>query len=170
MNASKKTSSAGQRRGGARVSARGTRRAADVRLGVLEGWIGFHLRMAQGASFRAFAGCSGGPQLKPGRFAALLLIRYNPGITQSALGRAMARDKSSVTPLLQDLQRLGYVTRRQSEADRRNVHLTLTPDGRRALGVLIAHARNHERRLERIVGKRKLWLIGLLRNIADMEM
>ena len=170
MNAGKKTSSAGKMRGGARVSVRGDPGAADVRLGVLEDWIGFHLRMAQGASFRAFAGCSGRRQVKPGRFAALLLIKYNPGITQSALGRAMARDKSSVTPLLQDLQRLGYITREQSQSDRRNVHLTLTPAGRQALGVLLAHARRHERRLEEIVGRRKTLLIGLLREIADMGM
>lgn len=69
---------------------------------LIENLVGFHLRLAQDASFRAFASHSGEPHLKPGRFAAMMVIRNNPGITQIALGRAIARDKSSITPLLQE--------------------------------------------------------------------
>ena len=90
----------------------------DVRLGALADFIGFHLLLAQDASFRAFARHAGQTHLKPGRFAAMMVIHNNPGITQAALGRAIARDKSTVTPLVQELHRHGLVRRapRQSTA------------------------------------------------------
>jgi DNA-binding MarR family transcriptional regulator len=138
-----------------------------VRLGVLADWIGFHLRLAQDASFRAFAKHSGQPHLKPGRFAAMMVIHNNPGITQSALGRSISRDKSTVTPLIQDLQRHGLVRRRPSETDRRSMTLELTRSGEAMLAKLLLHARAHDRQLDAIVGRRKAELIALLKKIVD---
>jgi DNA-binding MarR family transcriptional regulator len=154
----------------ARRTARGAAlpaRNGQVRLGVLGDWIGFHLRLAQDASFRAFAKHTGQPHMKPGRFAAMMVIHNNPGITQGALGRAIARDKSTVTPLVQELHRHGLVRRSPSTADRRSITLTLTRAGEAMLADLRAHARAHDRRLDGIVGKRKTALIVLLRKITD---
>jgi DNA-binding MarR family transcriptional regulator len=152
-----------------RIARNGGRPAAgngDIRLGVLADFIGFHLLLAQNASFRAFARHSGQADLKPGRFGALMVIHNNPGITQVALGRAIARDKSTVTPLVQELDRLGFIRRSPSAVDRRSVTLTLTRAGEAALRTLLAHARAHDRRLDAIVGKRKATLLVLLRKIA----
>jgi DNA-binding MarR family transcriptional regulator len=142
-------------------------RSDDVRLGALGDWIAFHLRLAQDASFRAFAKHSGQPHLRPGRFAAMMVIHNNPGLTQTALGRAISRDKSTVTPLVQELRRHGLVRRRPSTVDRRSVTLTLTRAGEATLADLLVHARAHDRRLDALVGKRKAALIALLRKITD---
>ena len=139
-----------------------------VRLGVLDGFIGFHLRLAQDASFRAFARQVGQRDLEPGRFAALMVIHNNPGITLGALGRAIARDKSTITPLIQDLQRRGLIERRPSKTDRRSATATLTADGEAMLRDLFVHARDHDRKLDDIVGNRKPELIRLLRRIAEL--
>src|SRR5215468_8529991 len=143
------------------------RRNGDVRLGLLGDWIGFHLRLAQDASFRAFAKHSGQPHLKPGRFAAMMVIHNNPGISQVALGRAISRDKSTVTPLVQELHRRGFVHRSPSSDDRRSMTLTLTRAGEAALADLRIHARAHDRRLDLIVGRHKATLLRLLRKIAS---
>src|SRR5215472_8320430 len=95
-------------------------RDAEVRLGPLRAFVAFHLRLAQDASFRSFAKHTGRRNLKPGRFAAMMVIHNNPGISQVALGRAISRDKSTVTPLIQELQRRGLVSRRRSASDRRS--------------------------------------------------
>jgi len=142
-------------------------RGERVRLGVLEGFLGFHLRLAQDASFRAFARHVGQRGLRPGRFATMMVIHDNPGITPSALGRAIGRDKSTVTPLVQDLHRHGLIRRRPSPKDRRSVGLTLSPAGEEALRELFAHAQEHDRRLDDIVGDRKPELLRLLRDIAE---
>lgn len=136
-------------------------------LGALSHFIGFNLRLAQDASFRAFAGKAGEAHLRPGRFAAMMVIHNNPGITQMELGRAIARDKSSVTPLIQELQRQGYILRRVSATDRRSVSLRLSRKGERAVAALLVHAMDHDRRLDAIVGPRKAEFLALLKKIAD---
>jgi DNA-binding MarR family transcriptional regulator len=142
-------------------------RNGDVRLGPLDNLVGFHLRLAQDASFRAFAKHTGEPHLKPGRFAAMVVIHNNPGITQIELSRAIARDKSSVTPLVQELHRHGLVARQPSPGDKRSIALRLTKAGEATLENLLVHAMDHDRRLDEIVGDRKAELIELLKKITD---
>lgn len=141
--------------------------ADAVRIGELDGFIGYNLRMAQGASFRAFARSVGSRGLRAGHFAALRLIHDNVGISQTALGRAIARDKSTVTPLIQDMERRGLIKRERSAIDRRSVTLRLTAAGTRMLDELMAHALEHDRKLDAIVGKSKPRFLALLRKIVD---
>jgi DNA-binding MarR family transcriptional regulator len=138
----------------------------EISLGVLTDVVGFNLRMAQDASFRVFARHTGEEHLKPGRFAALMVIHNNPGLTQMDLGRAIGRDKSSVTPLIQELQRHGLVERRPSKTDRRSITLKLTRAGEKATRTLLGHAMEHDRKLDAIVGPRKAEFIALLKKIA----
>jgi DNA-binding MarR family transcriptional regulator len=138
----------------------------DVSLGPLETFIAFNLRLAQDASFQVFAQHSGAPHLRPGRFASLMVISQNPGLTQAELGRAIARDKSTVTPLVQSLQRDGLVERRPSTTDRRSVTLWLTEAGETVTRSLIEHAREHDRKLDAIVGAKKPELLRLLKKIV----
>jgi len=137
-----------------------------IRLGPLENLIGFNLRLAQDASFQTYAQHVGKPHLKPGRFAAMMLIHQNPGLTQMDLSRAIARDKSSVTPLVQALQHEGLITRTPSETDRRRVTLRLTQAGEEVLKTLLARAEEHDRKLDAIVGDRKAELLELLKDIV----
>ena len=143
-----------------------TGHTGEIRLGPLENFIGFNLRLAQDASFQTYAQHVGKPHLKPGRFAALMLIHQNPGLTQMELSRAIGRDKSSVTPLVQALQREGLITRRASDTDRRRVTLRLTESGENVLKTLLEHAEEHDRKLDAIVGDRKAELLELLKQIA----
>ncbi len=138
----------------------------EARLGPLDGLIPFHLRQAQNASFRAFARRVGRSDLQPGRYATMMLIRLNPGITQKALSRATGRDTSSLTPVLRDLALRGLIERRQIPTDRRSFTLTLTPEGERALEEMARHAQAHDCQVDAIVGDRKQELLALLRRIT----
>ena len=141
--------------------------AEDLRLGPLEDLIGFHLRLAQSASFHAFARRLGRVDVSPGWFAVLALIGENPGITQTALSRADTRDKSSLTPILDDLDRRGLITRERLPSNKRSYSLNLTRAGVRLRDELMEHARAHERELDQVVGPgRKADLIGTLRGIT----
>jgi len=136
-------------------------------LGPLNNFIGFHLRVAQEASFRAFAARVGDPNLKPRRFAILTLIHENPGLTQTALGRASGRDKSTLTPALDDLVKRGLVRRERMVNDRRSHTLHLTEAGEALLAELTARAAEHDDELDRIVGpEEKAAFIRTLRRIA----
>jgi DNA-binding MarR family transcriptional regulator len=139
-----------------------------VRLGPLENFIGFHLRLAQEASFRAFARRVGDRRLRPSRFAIMALIAENPGITQTALSQASARDKSTLTTALDDLVARGLVLRDRAADDRRSYALTLTARGRQVLARLMTHAAAHDRHLDGLVDPAgKVALLHLLRRIIQ---
>jgi DNA-binding MarR family transcriptional regulator len=145
-------------------------RGEAVDYGPLADWVGFNLRMAQAAAFQAFSRLANEIGTRPGRFATLMLIGRNPGISQTALSRANGRDKSSLTPVLNDLERRGLVRRARTRADQRAYRLSLTPAGRRLLAELTSCARTHERTLDRIIGTKgqKDFVRVLKRIIAEL--
>jgi len=152
-------------RKGARKTAKGT--AEPVKFGPLAQWIGFNLRMAQESTFQAFSHLSKEIGENPGRFAALTIIGSNPGISQTTLSRASGRDKSSMTPALEDLVRRGLVARRRTDHDRRTYRLSLTAEGERTLAGLNKCAQKHERNLDRIIGPRdRRRFLQILKKIA----
>jgi DNA-binding MarR family transcriptional regulator len=138
---------------------------ADVDFGPLATWVGFHLRLAQNASFQAFAREASGIDLRPGRFATLMLIGRNPGISQTALSRANGRDKSSLTPVLNDLVRRKLIRRVRPKDDRRSYRLMLTPAGQELLAKLTECAARHERHLEEVIGSDRPRLLQVLKRL-----
>ena len=139
--------------------------AEQAGLGKLDNYIGFHLRLAQNASFKAFKKKTGEDNLRPGWFAVLSLIHDNPGITPMALSRASGRDKSTLTPVLRDLDKRHFIARQPTANDRRSYSLFLTPAGQAKLARLAGHAADHDKVLDDIVGENKADLIDLLRRI-----
>jgi DNA-binding MarR family transcriptional regulator len=100
-----------------------------------------------------------------------MLIGRNPGISQTALSRANARDKSTLTPALNDLTRRGFIRRTRLKSDRRIYELTLTPAGEVMLQRLTECAERHDRNLDRIIGKqdRAQFLSVLRRLVAQLN-
>lgn len=140
----------------------------EIDLGFLGDAVGFHLRTAHEAAFRAFLQRVGDSNTPPWRFAILALIDANPGLTQVALARATRRDTSSLTPALDDLCDRGLVTRIRQVHDRRSYALKLTPLGKKALRPLKAVAEAHERELDRLVGReQRAQFIQTLKRIAS---
>lgn len=138
-----------------------------VNFGPLAHWVGFNLRMAQEAAFQAFSHLSQEIGESPGRFATLTLIARNPGISQTELSLANGRDKSSLTPVVEDLVRRGLVERKRMDSDRRTYRLHLTPSGKKVLSMLTQCARRHERNLDRVIGERdRKRFIRILKKIA----
>jgi len=141
--------------------------AKPVNFGPLATWIGFNLRMAQESAFQAFSRLSLEIGENPGRFATLTLIARNPGISQTELSQASGRDKSSLTPVVEDLVRRGLVQRTRMNSDRRTYRLTVTPAGKKTLTQLTRCARRHERNLDRVIGARdRKRFLEILKRIA----
>lgn len=162
-NGSTRTNGAGGRRRGRNGEAIGL----SVNFGPLAHWVGFNLRMAQEAAFQAFSHLSQEIGESPGRFATLTLIARNPGISQTELSLANGRDKSSLTPVVEDLVKRGLVERKRMESDRRTYRLNLTPSGKKVLTMLTRCARRHERNLDRVIGERdRKRFIQILKKIA----
>ena len=153
--------------GGRRRGGNGEAFGPSINFGPLGHWVGFNLRMAQEAAFQAFSRRSQEIGESPGRFATLMLIARNPGISQTELSLANGRDKSSLTPVVEELVRRGLVDRKKMESDRRTYRLNVTPAGKRILTMLTRCARRHERNLDRVIGERdRKRFIQILKKIA----
>lgn len=123
-----------------------------IELGRIRDSIPFYLRLAQNASFQAFARAVGEIALRPGWYAVLHVIDQNPGLTPTVLSRTTGRDKSTLTPVLTQLEEHGLIIRRRDVRDGRSHGVYLTRGGRAELRTLETHAVRHDRQLDRIVG------------------
>ena len=161
----------GSGKGAGRPARNGDAAAKPVDLGPLATWVGFNLRVAQEATFQAFSHLSAEIGESPGRFSTLTLIARNPGISQTELSAANGRDKSSLTPVIEDLVRRGLVERKRMDHDRRTYRLMLTAVGKKTLALMMRAARQHERNLDRVIGLRdkKRFLEILKRIAAEIE-
>jgi DNA-binding MarR family transcriptional regulator len=165
------TNGSGNGRNGKKNGKNGEAIAGPINFGPLATWVGFNLRMAQESAFQAFSRRSLEIGESPGRFATLTLIARNPGISQTELSQAAGRDKSSLTPVVEDLVRRGMVQRERMLHDRRAYRLKLTAAGKKTLTQLTRCARQHERNLDGIIGLRdRKRFIQILKKIAaDMK-
>lgn len=92
--------------------------------GILHEFVGMYLRVAYEAAYEDFTKRLGPEALKPGYFTILTLIVHNPRISQTQIGAASARDKSTVTKALRWMEDTGLITRLTSARDRR-AHLSV---------------------------------------------
>jgi DNA-binding MarR family transcriptional regulator len=153
--------------GGRRRGRNGEAFAESINFGPLAHWVGFNLRMAQEAAFQAFSRRSLEIGESPGRFATLTLIARNPGISQTELSHANGRDKSSLTPVVEELVRRGLVERKRMDSDRRTYRLNVTSSGKKVLTTLTRCARRHERNLDHLIGARdRKRFVQILKKIA----
>jgi DNA-binding MarR family transcriptional regulator len=85
--------------------------------------------------------------LKPPHVGILAIIGGTDGLSQQALGERLGVFPSRLVGLLDELERLGLVERRDSPADRRSYALYLTGAGRSSLEQLQGIAREHQEAL-----------------------
>ncbi len=118
-------------------------------LGILPELIGYHLRRAQVHLFADFARTMAEAQITPGQFGVVSLIGANPGLTQSALARAVGIERSTMVAVIDTLQERGMVERKPSPVDRRSYALVLTGNGENLMERLLPMVRAHERNVAR---------------------
>src|SRR6266699_1170136 len=71
--------------------------------------VGYHLRIAQEASFRAFEAIADKVDLKPGWYALLTILAEAEALTPSELGRGCGRDRSTLTGTMKALSARGLI-------------------------------------------------------------
>lgn len=111
--------------------------------------LGYGLRRAQSAVFADFAStfAEAGEALTPGEFGLLVLVERNAGLSQTALSRALAIDRSTLVPILNRLQERGFLVRHASPTDGRTHALALTAAGEKALAKFARLVKAHEKRI-----------------------
>jgi DNA-binding MarR family transcriptional regulator len=90
---------------------------------------GFLLRRAHQISAAVFEDACKDLGLTPAQFGVLTVLQAHPGLGQSSLARALGFDKVTVLRVLRGLETRGLVSRGPSGESRRNVSVSLTPEG-----------------------------------------
>ena len=85
---------------------------------------------------------------------------YEQGISQQILAERTAKDKACLTNLMLNLERKGYVCRREDTRDRRNKLVFLTEEGERFRRWMVPQLQEYYQRLDLLIGEEKLKQIG----------
>jgi len=117
----------------------------DLDQGLLPELIGYQLRRAQFVVFSEFQKVMADLEMTPGQYGVMTLIGRNPGLTQSALARAVGVERSTMVAVIDGLEKNKFVERRPSPVDRRSYALVLTDAGEKKLAELDPMVAQHDK-------------------------
>jgi DNA-binding MarR family transcriptional regulator len=138
-----------------------------LKLGTLDGHLGYFLRRLQIAVFKDFIRTLAPMDVRPAQYSVLLLIEANPGRSQAAIGQALDIERARLARLLHVLEGRGWIERRAADGDGRSHSLQLTRGGEKALVRIKALAARHEAWLAEFVGsKRRTALLELMKDFG----
>ena len=141
---------------------------ADLDQGALPQLLGYQLRRAQFVVFGQFQKTLAKRFVTPGQYGILTLIGRNPGLTQSALARAVRVERSTMVAVIDKLEKAKFVERRPSPTDRRSYALVLTDRGQKLLGELEPLVQKHDAHISTILNSdEKGKLLELLTRLCD---
>lgn len=116
-------------------------------LGVLDSFVGYHLRRSSAVFAADFKRVIGEFGLRQVPFAVLTMIARYPGTNQGAIGRALGIQRANMVALVGDLLEQGLVARSEAVEDRRAFALTVSAKGNEMLRVALARVDEHEKLL-----------------------
>lgn len=111
-----------------------------------------------------FHGPMGNPHHGQGR--VLMLLKMKPEITQKELSYLLNMRSQSLGELLAKLEKHGYVTRTQSEEDKRVMIIRLTDEGAGAAEEMCKNAKDTEPVFDCLTDEEKLQLSSILDKIT----
>jgi len=136
--------------------------------GGLKRSLGFSLRRAQLSAFKDFGRYMEDLNLRPAQFAVLVLVRENPGFSQSTIGQILGIQRANFVSLLDELEKRGWVERRSSQKDRRSFALHLTKQGEAFMKQANdTHAELEKALTQRLGEQETMLLLRLLNEFAD---
>ena len=110
----------------------------------LDSLFGFRLRLAQVTLFHHFRDALKEFAITPGQAGLLILIRDNPGVSQSDLARAVRVERATLGQTIEGLVARRLVERRRNAHDRRAYALHLSADGEAFMAHLLPAIEAHE--------------------------
>ena len=167
MDTRLKRQRAADHRAAERESAVALDQTDQLKLGTLDGHLGYFLRRLQVSVFKDFMRTLAPMDVRPAQYSVLLLVEANPGRSQAAIGQALDIERARLARLLHGLEGRGWIERRAADGDGRSHSLYLTRGGEKALVRIKALTARHEAWLAEVLGsKRRLLLMDLLKEFG----
>lgn len=112
-----------------------------------------------------------GYNITPDQWGILNTLWRKDGRTQREISKKISKDTSSVTRMLDLLEKENYVERRRNENDRRSYRIFLTSKGKRVKNKLISIVEEtHEISLNGLNNEKRKMLINMLDTICEKKM
>ncbi len=103
--------------------------APAISLGALPNVLGYMLRQSQLLVYQTFQHEINDDSVRPPQFSILEMINSNPGIRPSDVAAAIGVSRANLVPLLAELEKSGFLTRKGDRNDGRAQALHLTAAG-----------------------------------------
>ena len=127
----------------------------------LPGFPGYALRRAANATAAELAGRLAEVDLRQSDVSVLILIGENPGVTASAVGRALDIQRANMVPLLKRLEDAGLIGREPIDGKSQGLELTAAGRATLARGRAIVETFEGEL-LERVPAEHRAHLLPAL--------
>jgi len=132
----------------------------------LSGLVGFHMRRVSAQSQVELEEVLADLDLRTIHYAVMAAIETSPGGKQREIAGEARIRPGNLVPLLDQLEKRGFVLRALDEADRRSVRFSLTTAGQAMLDDIHDRVLGHEERFfAALDGGEQATLIALLRRI-----
>lgn len=120
----------------------------DDDIGEIANIVGFHIRLAHGATYRHFTETFSDLEFTQKQVSVLWLVDDHPDIAQTDLAKRMRMDRATTMAIVNRLEARNYLVRGKSDSDGRKQTLNLTPAGKQALIVAKRAINDHEQWLK----------------------
>lgn len=130
---------------------------------------GFMIRLLQLQFFEAFYGRFAELGISPADYAALQVLRDNPGIGSSELAAVLRLQLPNLIKILNDFERKGLMRRSRSREDGRAVELMLTAAGEKLMAKAVALTRAyHQDMLAPLTKAEQRQFLQLLNRLVEI--
>ncbi len=131
--------------------------------------IAYWLRLADMSVIKRIADALRPFDLRPGLYAALMIIDANPGQKQHEVGDALKVATSNLAVMMDVLANRGLIQRERVAGDIRSYSLTLTEAGSTTLAQVKAALVDVFAEFDRVMGDRREQVIGVLADLAALD-
>ncbi|HEY4355223.1 MAG TPA: MarR family transcriptional regulator [Acidobacteriaceae bacterium] len=152
------------------TSARKQSAAGLLNTSPLDASLGYSLRRAELSAYADYWAAMEAYDIRPYQYAVLVLIRANPGVSQSLISEELRIQKTNFVAVIDRLEERGLTERRRTTGDRRASALFLTRTGETFVKKLEAtHARYEKKLMSRLGMKRGKLLLQMLHDFSTPE-
>lgn len=130
--------------------------------------IGYNLRRAAQVMVKDFAESMKDQDVSPAQYRVLAWISLHPGRNQSEAAAAIGMQRTNFAPIIEEMERRGFVTRER--ADGRSNALNLTSKGAAMARLINRKIELHEKKFSALMtAEEKTVLLSVLARIVDAE-
>jgi DNA-binding MarR family transcriptional regulator len=131
----------------------------------MDRFVGYKIRRIKHAIISELNDILSGFDLRIMDFAVLSIIETNPGIFQNEITRLVGAEPPALVLSLDRLEKVGYLLRQLSPADRRLRTLHLTAEGKKLIKKVTAKVEQQERRIKQAIRRD---LSGFVAGLDDL--